>query len=30
VAELVKIESKDYLGNEAKQYGGDVGGIIFF
>jgi predicted porin len=29
-AELVKIESKDYLGNEAKQYGGDVGGIIFF
>ncbi|HEY0231598.1 MAG TPA: porin, partial [Dokdonella sp.] len=29
-AELVKLQSKDYLGNTAKQYGGDIGGIIFF
>lgn len=29
-AELVKLRSKDYAGNTAKQYGGDIGGIIFF
>jgi predicted porin len=28
--ELGETRSKDYLGNEAKQYGGSVGGIIFF
>lgn len=28
--ELGVTRSKDYLGNEAKQYGGDIGGIIFF
>jgi hypothetical protein len=28
--ELGETRSKDYLGNEAKQYGGSLGGIIFF
>ncbi len=28
--ELGVTRSKDYFGNEAKQYGGDIGGIIFF
>jgi predicted porin len=28
--ELGETRSKDYIGNEAKQYGGSVGGIIFF
>jgi predicted porin len=28
--ELGETRSKDYLGNEARQYGGSVGGIIFF
>ncbi len=28
--ELGETRSKDYLGNEAKQYGGSLGGIVFF
>ena len=28
--ELGQTRSKDYLGNEAKQFGGSLGGIIFF
>jgi hypothetical protein len=28
--ELGETRSKDYLGNEAKQFGGMFGGIIFF
>jgi len=28
--ELGETRSKDYLGNEARQYGGSLGGIIFF
>lgn len=30
VGELGVTRSEDYLGNEAKQYGGSVGGIVFF
>ena len=28
--ELGQTRSKDFLGNEAKQFGGSIGGIIFF
>ena len=30
VGEVGETRSKDYLGNEAKQWGGSFGGIIFF
>ena len=29
-AEVGETRSKDYIGQEAKQYGGSFGGIIFF
>lgn len=28
--EVGETRSKDFAGNEAKQYGGSIGGIIFF
>jgi hypothetical protein len=29
-AEVGETRSKDYIDQEAKQYGGSIGGIIFF